>query len=136
MHLWPLRACYSGAARWRPAPPADDGSLLSLAVPATTRNSSEDTVASSTVAARPVPAPKCGATLAEFYERKIGVPYAAARDIIGCEGKFSVSQSGWNERVMVGWGAQTAMFGNMHATSSTVASSRARIPAAVGVLSR
>jgi hypothetical protein len=91
--------------------------VLVLVVLATIRNGNEDTVASSTVAASPSPAAKCGATLQEFYELEIGMPYAAARDIIGCEGEIlsQVSLGGTNS-VMVGWDAQTAMFGNMNAT--------------------
>ncbi|ODT13538.1 MAG: hypothetical protein ABS35_37615 [Kaistia sp. SCN 65-12] len=43
--------------------------------------------------------------------------YAAARDIIGCEGEVlsQVSLGGTNS-VAVGWDAQTAMFGNMNVT--------------------
>lgn len=91
--------------------------VIALAALAAIRNSGEDTAATSTVAARPAAAAKCGATLAEFYELEIGMPYAAARDIIGCEGEIlsQVSLGGTNS-VMVGWDAQTAMFGNMHAT--------------------
>jgi hypothetical protein len=91
--------------------------VLVLVALATIRNGSGDSVVPATAEVRPPAAAKCGATLAEFYELEIGMPYAAARDIIGCEGEIlsQVSLGGTNS-VTVSWGAQTTMFGNMHAT--------------------
>ncbi|HEV2515148.1 MAG TPA: hypothetical protein VGV07_07855 [Devosia sp.] len=91
--------------------------VLVLVVLATIRNGSGDAVVPATAEVRPAAAAKCGATLAEFYKLEIGMPYAAARDIIGCEGEIlsQVSLGGTNS-VMVSWDAQTAMFGSMNAT--------------------
>lgn len=91
--------------------------VLVLGVLATIRNGSGDAVVPASDEVRPAAATKCGATLAEFYRLEIGMPYAAARDIIGCEGEIlsQVSLGGTNS-VMVSWNAQTTMFGNMNAT--------------------
>lgn len=89
--------------------------VLVLVALVTIRNGSGDTVVPAED--RSPAAAKCGATLAEFYELEIGMPYAAARNIIGCEGEIlsQVSLGGTNS-VTVSWDAETAMFGNMHAT--------------------
>jgi len=91
--------------------------VLVLVVLATIRNGSGDAVVPATAEVRPAAAAKCGATLAEFYRLEIGMSYAAARDIIGCEGEIlsQVSLGGTNS-VMVSWDAQTASFGSMNAT--------------------
>lgn len=92
--------------------------LLALVALAMIRNSGSEPATSTSVAApAPAPAEPCGATLAEFYNLEIGMTYAAARDIIGCDGEIlsQVSLGGTNS-VMVSWNAQTAMFGSMNAS--------------------
>lgn len=92
--------------------------LLVLVALAVVRNTGGEPETSASIAASPSASTEpCGATLAEFYELEIGMSYAAARDIIGCDGEVlsQVSLGGTNS-VMVSWNAQTAMFGSMNAT--------------------
>ena len=92
--------------------------ILGLVAVTGIRSHTAEPVVTTTVDARvPAVAESCGATLAEFYELEIGMSYAAARDIIGCDGEvLSQVSLGGNNSVMVSWNAQTAMFGSMNAT--------------------